>query len=78
MGYSLWGCKELAMTERLHFHFKSEVFFSFSPPALLFSSLACFQTQLFWELVFLVQNTQTKEPNVGLRILALCEELLQL
>ena len=22
VGYSLWGCKELAMTERLHFHFQ--------------------------------------------------------
>ena len=25
MGYSPRGCKELAMTERLHFHFYSEV-----------------------------------------------------
>lgn len=47
-------------------HFKSRVSVSYSPLALLYSSPIGLQSQMVPELVFLVQDYQPGEPEVGL------------
>ena len=39
---------------------------SYNPLALLNASSTSFQSQIFWELTFLVQDTQAGEPNMEL------------
>lgn len=52
-------------------HFQSEVRLSHSPLILLKVSPADFQNQMFWGLVFLVQNPWAGQLDVGLNLLLL-------
>ena len=45
---------------------------SHSPLGLPKVSLAGLQSQMFWGLLFLVQDPRTGEPSVGLRLIAPC------
>ena len=47
--------------------FKSRVLVPHSPLALLDVSPAGFQSQILWELVYLVKVPKAEVPNVGLR-----------
>ena len=60
----------LRAREILHAPFKSRVSVSYSPVALLNISPAGFQSQVFWGLIFLLQDHWAGEPDVGLGSLA--------
>lgn len=62
----------------LHVLFKSRVSVSYSPLALPHTSAAGLQNQAFWGLVFMVQDSQAREPDTGLQPLTFGQELLQL
>ena len=47
--------------------FKSTASVSHSPPAVPNTNPICLQRPVFWALIFLVQDPQAKEPDVGLR-----------
>ena len=57
---------ELKAYEVLHSPFKSRVSVSYSPPALSYASSSGLQYQIFWGLIFPVQDTKGGDPDVGL------------
>ena len=66
------ACEILCVT------FKNGVSISHSPLDLLEVSPPGLQSKIFWGIIFLRQDPQTWEPNVGLRTLTPWEEPLQL
>ena len=59
----------LGMCEILHVPFKTRVSVSYSPLAVLYASPTGLENQTFSGLIFLMQNRQAGEPNVGLGLL---------
>ena len=57
---------------------ESEASISQSPLELLKASPTGLQSQMFWGLIFLLQNLQTGQTDVGLRPLTRWGESLQL
>ena len=69
---------ELEMCEILCEPFKNRDSVSYSSPALLYTSRAGVQNQIFWGLIFPVLDPQAGDPDVGLGPLASWGEPLPL